>query len=1044
MRILAVRFRNLNSLAGEWEIDFSDPAYTSDGIFAITGPTGAGKTTLLDAMCLALYRQTPRLGDITATSNEIMTRQTGECFAEVTFSTQNGNYRAYWSQHRARKHADGKLQPARHEIYDADTGKIIDSKFGTVDKRIVEITGMDFGRFTQSMLLAQGGFAAFLRASADARAPILEKITGTAIYSAISISVHERRSTEEQQLSMLMAEQEGMRLLAPETEVELRADESALAAQLAIEADKANTLRGQQQWKQRCLQLEQQLGKLTQDLDSWQDQDNAFKGQRQRLAGAIRALELSASHTSLMTLRSDQQQEQQALALDEDKLPELASLMQKQQGQVKQFEKTLEDNNRQLEAAQPILKKVHVLDSRLTDGQLRLQTLQGSLEEKLATLHRQDAGVDLASFKNEEQASQHYQSATKAVAQAQQQLEDIARGNKPAQWREQSDSLNEQISSTNALLQKISERSQQTQRHEQLAADISQKQNELDQSTRTLAQAEEVLAAHKTSLKALQDQRALQQRIVNLESMRAELEHGESCPLCGALEHPYAEHAPDTDISSVSQQIEALEQQLGTSEQARNAAHTRHVQLNTTISTLEAQGRQIDLALQTLAQTIRDLCQQLDVDDSAESVALHQQSLQEQRQGISRTLQQIDDLEANIKTCQHQRDLAKLIQDAVAVRHEIDGQQQTVDTLRAERHALLKDTDPDTEEARLQTLVHQAQQALSTAQQQLQKNSSQHQQLQQQIHTHLENIKLRAQKLQQAEQAFNKALQQQGFNNEQSFVSAQLPESERKTLESEAQALQQKGSELRGALLRNRKELDEELTKALTSVSLDELQQQCQTQDAVVSTLREKIGALRQRLKDNDDARQQQQTLAARIDQQKTEVERWRRLHVLIGSNDGKKFRNFAQGLTFELMIQHANVQLQKMTERYLLQRDLDQPLDLNVIDNYQAGEVRSTKNLSGGESFIVSLALALGLSRMASQNVRVDSLFLDEGFGTLDEDALDTALETLSSLQQEGKLIGVISHVAALKERIATQINVSPLAGGRSSITGPGCRAIT
>ena len=142
-------------------------------------------------------------------------------------------------------------------------------------------------------------------------------------------------------------------------------------------------------------------------------------------------------------------------------------------------------------------------------------------------------------------------------------------------------------------------------------------------------------------------------------------------------------------------------------------------------------------------------------------------------------------------------------------------------------------------------------------------------------------------------------------------------------------------------------------------------------------------------------------------------------------------------------MIQHANLQLQKMTDRYLLQRDQDQPLDLNVIDNYQAGEVRSTKNLSGGESFIVSLALALGLSRMASHNVRVDSLFLDEGFGTLDEEALDTALETLGSLQQEGKLIGVISHVAALKERIATQINVSPLAGGRSTISGPGCRNI-
>jgi exonuclease SbcC len=128
------------------------------------------------------------------------------------------------------------------------------------------------------------------------------------------------------------------------------------------------------------------------------------------------------------------------------------------------------------------------------------------------------------------------------------------------------------------------------------------------------------------------------------------------------------------------------------------------------------------------------------------------------------------------------------------------------------------------------------------------------------------------------------------------------------------------------------------------------------------------------------------------------------------------------------------------MTDRYLLLRDATQPLELNVIDNYQAGEIRSTKNLSGGESFIVSLSLALGLSHMASKNVRVDSLFLAEGFGTLDEEALETALETLSSLHQDGKMIGVISHVSALKKRISTQIQVTPNAGGRSQITGPGC----
>jgi exonuclease SbcC len=204
--------------------------------------------------------------------------------------------------------------------------------------------------------------------------------------------------------------------------------------------------------------------------------------------------------------------------------------------------------------------------------------------------------------------------------------------------------------------------------------------------------------------------------------------------------------------------------------------------------------------------------------------------------------------------------------------------------------------------------------------------------------------------------------------------------------------------------------------------------------------LQDSIASLTLKLNENLVAKERISMKQTVIECQKTECCRWGNLHDLIGSADGKKYRNFAQGITFEMMIGHANRQLQKMTDRYLLLRNVSQPLELNVVDNYQFGEVRSTKNLSGGESFIISLSLALGLSHMASKNVRVDSLFLDEGFGTLDEEALETALETLSSLYQDGKLIGVISHVAALKERISTQIQVIPRSGGRSYIIGPGC----
>ena len=153
MKILAIRFRNLNSLVGEWSIDLRHPAYEEQGLFAITGPTGAGKTTILDAVCLALYGRTPRLVNVKKSGNEIMSRQTGDCFAEVLFRVGGQEFRCHWSQRRARKKPSGELQDPRHELSCGD--KVLESSIKGVARRVEELTGMDFARFTRAVLLAQ-------------------------------------------------------------------------------------------------------------------------------------------------------------------------------------------------------------------------------------------------------------------------------------------------------------------------------------------------------------------------------------------------------------------------------------------------------------------------------------------------------------------------------------------------------------------------------------------------------------------------------------------------------------------------------------------------------------------------------------------------------------------------------------------------------------------------------------------------------------------------------------------------------------------------
>ena len=153
MKILSLRLKNLNSLKGEWAIDFTQPPFVDNGLFAITGPTGAGKSTLLDAICLALYHETPRLKNISTSANDIMTRHTSDCLAEVTFEVKGAVYRAFWSQRRARDKVDGALQAPKVELASSD-GTILSSQSNEKLKRIEAITGLDFPRFTKSMLLA--------------------------------------------------------------------------------------------------------------------------------------------------------------------------------------------------------------------------------------------------------------------------------------------------------------------------------------------------------------------------------------------------------------------------------------------------------------------------------------------------------------------------------------------------------------------------------------------------------------------------------------------------------------------------------------------------------------------------------------------------------------------------------------------------------------------------------------------------------------------------------------------------------------------------
>lgn len=1218
MRIEEIRFKNLNSLVGEWHLDFTHPAFCAEGIFAITGPTGAGKTTLLDAICLALYGATPRLGRITRSENEIMSRRSGECFAEVVMATTKGRYRCHWYQHRSRKRPGGALQTAKHELSCADTGKIIAEKLQEVQERVEEICGMDFSRFCRSMMLAQGEFAAFLKATADERSEILEQITGSGMYSEISIMVHEKRREAAQKAETLKAEVGGMVFLSEEESKSLSERLTAARKEEAVKEKEAKRLQGDLDWRQRMAALEKEMASLGEEEAAFARRFAAFAPEQNRLAKAGKARELEGAVAGWRALRQAQAKDQETLATGRLHLPDLEAEVLKLRRKKADAKTHLSQASATWEKEGPKLKGIRLQDAKILElsrqekaraeegrrifsaiGKGETEYKKAATEKEAALLEKEalsrwqathagdrELGAELAGItkdlhalfvlrKKGETARAAQCIAQKRVADCRQdqekaniRVETLQAAAKGANARFETLIREQETVSSGRSLGEWSRRKEDCTRQGMLLEEAGRcvaslsagetKQQAIALSLRDLAEKirglscetekkEGLLQTKTAAISHLEVEVRLRSRIRDLEAERKRLKKGEACPLCGATHHPYAiDSVPEVDETqkelaqeksvaaelqeaistekirlaqwrqeAVAQKekeeeiqrllaadrlrLETLGADLGIFFDGENAASLwqREKEANArkaasftdTMAALEGLEKKIagekekkeacekealaaerNLAEkdQRLAMATAELTRKEEEekeiakeeaaqgDRCLESLFPYGYSdLKDPRKVEADLLErkkrwekkEAEEKSLSSALVQHKAQMETQEGILAVLREDADRNAESHQTVirdltaeKRERFGLFGEQDPDLVERTLQQAVESGAKEKEIAEKKVVAAEKEVAARKEVLAVVSEQIRDREKKLTHLEAQVKEALADAGFSGEAAWDAARLPQEAFADLEAMAAKLMQEKTELATRVKDRKEALEKEKEKERTTKSREGLQENMDGVQEALKALREEIGGIRQRFAEDASLQKRHAAQLTAISSQEAICRRWEDLHHLIGSADGRKYRNFAQGLTFEVMVAHANRQLSAMTDRYLLIRDEAAPLQLNVMDNWQAGEVRSTKNLSGGESFLVSLALALGLSHMASRNVRVDSLFLDEGFGTLDEEALETALATLGGLQQRGKLIGVISHVAELKDRIGTRIEVMPGRGGNSRISGPGC----
>jgi exonuclease SbcC len=501
---------------------------------------------------------------------------------------------------------------------------------------------------------------------------------------------------------------------------------------------------------------------------------------------------------------------------------------------------------------------------------------------------------------------------------------------------------------------------------------------------------------------------------------RRRLEDGKPCPLCGALEHPSAgETHNNAYFEDAKQQYENMQRNRDGIQNRMRQIELRIGDLN---SLIDEKTRFVDENGAILAAI--DGQQDTDfivksIDEIEKRLSAYAQLLRNKSQAaenVAVLTARFGDVDKDVAMIDsHKRQIADAQSNNKKKQQLLAQVQGERDKLIAQRKALFGDKDANAEEAAMKKRLQQAQEAKETNRKladqsvrALEQNSKDVSRTQTEIDTL--SIKLRT----DYEKVAGDAINVKNVSDDDDVT-----------------ALYGRFTDEVGVLGEQ--------------PNADAIGRAANALGALISSETARLGSVRQILKANAESRQTVKTLKNQEKTYKQELEKWEKLNALIGSASGNKFSRMAQSITFDALLRFSNQSLKRMSDRYILVRDEkgpDKPLELAVIDTYQAGEKRPVSNLSGGESFIVSMALALGLSEMSSGAARIDSLFIDEGFASLDEDYLEAALQTLSALgNREGKLIGVISHVEALKTRIDVQIEVRRRSGGCSELAGPGVK---
>ena len=1117
MKLQKLTIHNIASIE-DAVIDFEAQPLADSEVFLITGKTGAGKSTILDAICLALFADTPRLdgtqmqGETKDVDNRIglddprqlMRRNTGEAFVTLTFIGSNGmHYESTWKVWRSRNKPTGNLQGKSWSLENLDTGKTYDKDID-IKAEIKAAIGLDFNQFCRTTMLAQGEFTRFLNSKDDEKAAILEKITGMDIYAKVGKKIFEVTGQKEQLWRESKQKVEGIQTLSDEEITAKKEEMTSFDAQYKTLKDAVETDKTKLQWiktdddytraittateehKQaqavvesddfKVKELSVKQWNATIDARSWlktkKEADNSKTAQQKVLAA------LESEYVSVLNGYAFAEQGKQQTEAD---LKAVEALIEREKDKVTVYENaqtiagymsTIADGRKKIETSQTdIAKENKALTETL---QPTFEKAQNAVKEAKETFEKQDTEIKV---QEEALAALHLN-----------------------ELREQRDKNKELVRNINTAFERIESLGREEKRKQEAAKALEDTLAEIENKQKALKELEPKI--HDAKVKMDDRKELLEKQSDTIDkfakTLRQKLHIGDICPVCRQ------------EIKSELPHEEELDKLIGGLRDAFNEAETAHKKLVDEKNKLEAEIKTVsknyqiakeafdkDKAVQDAEQKVFAACKACGIEKYDDDTPKALNELKEKADAALKDLgTKITDGEGKdsaIKELRKAHDKFRIeilelrvkeVQKAEKAINDCKGRISTHEELvRTKKEEVSKAEDKATALITGQWSVVWKEKPTEFAEllkehaDSYQKNVKRSQSLTtslsemtgscQMVKEVIEEIvqlmpawqKLIASDkvkladllkkandikgktstalagLQQAEDAIKANSQKlEGFLGEhENICMERLDELNGYTVAQidaiNTQLVIGRNKVLtKETLMKNAVKKQEEHRRIKPELqegnTIGTLEARIKEQEPGMAEIAEKKGAINQLLKTDEDNKKNLGKLIKEVNKRYADYQKWSRMNQLIGDSKGNTFRRIAQSYVLTSLIHSANSYMKTLTDRYTL-KVAPGTFVISLEDAYQGYVSRAASTISGGESFLVSLSLALALSDIG-QKLAVDTLFIDEGFGTLSGEPLQNAINTLRSLHtKSGRHVGIISHVEELQERIPIQIQV-------------------